>query len=112
MPPNSHIPIIPTPPTPCDWGPAQGQGPGPGPGPGPGVGGWGTWGGGGGDNGNVATKRLSFERLSFETGLSFVYWVLCIVYGVLCIVYISFGAFQSLGFFRWFLLEHLALYAL
>ena len=70
MPPNSHLPIIPTPPTPCDWGPAQGQGPGPGPGPGPGVGGWGTGGGGGGDNGNVATKRLCFERLCFEMGLS------------------------------------------
>ena len=27
------------------------------------------FGGWGGDNGNVATKRLSFERLSFEMGL-------------------------------------------
>ena len=56
---HSHCPHPPHPmrPTP----PPQG----PGPGPGPNHMGW-----GGRDNGNVATKEFSFERLSFEMGLS------------------------------------------
>ena len=55
-----HVPHYPHPPHPmCPTPPPQG----PGPGSGPNHMGWGGWGG------NVATKRLSFERLSFEMGL-------------------------------------------